>query len=443
MNLKHLTNSKGFTLVEMTIASAIMILVVAGGYQAYQYFNTQTVKEAKKMDQVSEFSALTKDLITFTEGAGISTFYLNLPIKTKSCAENEPCIKQLDGEAFVTPSSLPANLAANTCVQFYKDAKGVLESKLAYPGKPFTDKLWSNKEIELPSTENLYATWTIKDETSAPLIMMKTRDASIFLKQIRGAVQVSMIHESSHQGLKHSFFLSDSSKEQIKELQNYPFLIYNTVYPSQYNIQEAEQIISCAEDKNLCLSLIEKARGPIPSIIRNNDAIIANMLTVPPGSFPNKVFAIKFKAMDFKQPFFKDIVDRQNLSASCKSQWGDGKQEANSYFFPSSVLSVSPSADDTSNELNHFPLNTLYIGKYTFSRGVDTIATSYVAVPIDIITFRAEATAEPEVYQLVSQLWHPTDIKKKIKIHKLTSPFVVSRKLGSSEMGIWYNPIKK
>lgn len=140
MNFKQLKNSKGFTLVEMLIASAIMVVVVAGGYQAYNYFNQQTVKEAKKMDQVSEFTALTKDLISFTEGAGISTFYLNMPIKVTSCAENEPCVRKLNGEKFETATNLPTNLTSNTCMQFLKMPKALLIVSLLFLENPIQIK---------------------------------------------------------------------------------------------------------------------------------------------------------------------------------------------------------------------------------------------------------------------------------------------------------------
>jgi hypothetical protein len=425
----------------MIIATGILAVVVAGGIQAYLFFSNQTVKEAKKMDQLSEFTTLTKDLISFTEGAGISTFYLNLPIKTTSCNAVEPCVKQLDGETFKTPDSLPANLSSNTCIQFYKDAKGAIESKEAYPGKPYEDKIWENKDLEI-TTQNLYATWTIKDETSPPFMMIKGRDSTIFLKQLRDLVQVGADTPGEHHNVNHSFYASDASPQLIKSFEHYPFIIYSTHYPAQYNIQEAEEIVSCFQNKIKCIQILKKINGSALSPFDwINDNKVANALKLNPGDFPGKVYAIKYKAINFADPYFKQIVDRQLLPGNCKSQWGDNKQEANGYFFPSKVLSVSSAATDTSSQIAHFPIKPLYLSKYATSRGINE-GTAFVTMPIDIVTFRAEATNAPGVYQLVSQLWYPTGIKKKIKIHKLTSPFVITRKLGSQEIGIWYNPLK-
>jgi len=436
--LKNAINSnKGFSLVEIMIASAIMLVTIAGGYKAYEYFSNQTSKEAKKLDQVSEFTALTRDLMSFTEGAGISTFYLNLPIKVSGCSVDGPCVKQLDGEKFIDPASLPSNLSSLSCIQFYKDAKGYLEYKPAYPGKPqYKDKIWENKTIEIGTTENLYTTWTIKDPSSPPYMMIKSRDASVFLKQIRGDAQVSRTNEGNHSGLKHSFFVSDSNISVIKELTGYPFLIYNTTYPNQYMIQEAEEIISCSERRSDCLSFLRKI---IPNIEDNNTKIKGGLGIL---EFPNKVFAIKFKPLDFQNPFFSEIVTRQNLPSNCKDQWGDGRQEAGGYFFPSKAFSVSPDPSEPNHELNQIPINTLYIGKYAYSRDILN-SVAYVALPIDIITFKAEETQTQGIYQLISQMWHPIEIKKRVKIHKLTAPITFSRKLGSQEFGVWYNPIKK
>ncbi len=410
-----------------------MFVVVAGGFQAFQYFSKQTVTEAKKMDQISEFTALTKDLTNFTEGAGISTFYLNYPIKIKSCEntdkKTEPCIKELQGENFVTPTNLPPILSNLTCLQFYKDAKGVLESKLAYPGKKeWKDKIWENRDIELTTSQNLYATWVIKDQNSPPFLMMKSRDSSLYLRQIKKA-QVSLEKKDEHQGLMHSFFISEGDPDEINKLQRYPFLIYNTLYSNQYMIQEAEEIIHCKTRRSECLSFFSKIKF--------------NFLGIG-SDFPNKVFAIKFSPINFQGDFFKHIVDRQNLPSNCKGEWGDGKQEPSGYFFPSKIMSVTPDSSDDKNELNQNPVNSLYLGKYAFTRGMDSLNdTAYVALPIDIITYKAEETATKGVYELVSLMWHPTEIKKRVKIHKLTTPITFTRKLGTQEFGVWYNPIKK
>jgi prepilin-type N-terminal cleavage/methylation domain-containing protein len=430
-------NSKGFTLVEMMIATGIMTIVVFGGFQAYQYFNSQTIKEAKKMDDLSEFNALTKDLVSFTEGGGISTFYLNQPVKTKNCNDTEPCVRQLVGQNFVAPTSaLPNGLTGNDCMQFYSDAGGKLEGKKAYPGKiTVGEKIWKPKVLELSDAQELYATWILKDETSPPFLMAKTRDASVFLRLLRGP-QSTIERISSHGGLQHAFFDSDATKEAVTGLVGYPFLIYNALYNNQYNIQYAQEIISCTDHRSDCIALMQK----VQNMAGLNDVAISN---ITGAIFPDQVFAVLFRPIDFQVPFFKNIVDRQQLPSTCLSSWGNGIQSSSDYFFPTKALSVSLDPDETNSELGTNPLNLFYLSKYATKRDMPVVKGIFVAMPIDIVTYKVEAGASSGVNQLVSELWHHTEIKKKTKIHKLTSPFTVVRKLGSPEMGMWYNPIKK
>lgn len=436
MNKHKFLHQKGFTLVEMVIAAGIMTVVVFGGFKAFEYFNSQTKKEAKKMDDISEFNALTKDLVSFTEGAGISTFYLNLPIKTQGCNETEPCVRELTGEKFVAPTSaIPSNLSNTSCMQFYKDAKGQAESKIAYPGKSFVDKIWGAKDLELTLTQELYATWVLKDTNSPPFLMMKSRDSSLYLNQLSDRFQLTV----SNYGLNHAFYESDSSKEALLKLQGYPFLTYNSLMTNQYLIQYAVEIISCEDQKDKCVTLMKKT-DPGATSDWSDSAIAFHTGT----SFPSKVFAIEFKPVDFNEPYFKDIFDRQSLPENCLTKWGDGKQATSGSFFPSSSLSISStSPDPAADAINMNPVNQLFLNKHTFDRSGKSQKGSWVTLPIDIITYRVEQATGSQDLQIISQMWHPTEIKKKIKIHQLKAPFILTRKLGTPEMGIWYNPIKK
>lgn len=432
-----LANNKGFTLVEMVIAAGIMTVVVFGGFQAFQFFNSQTSKEAKKMDDISEFNALTKDLLSFTEGAGISTFYLNLPIKTQGCNDKEPCVRELVGENFVAPTaSIPSTLSANACMQFYKDAKGKIDSKLAYPGKHFMDKIWETKPIELSLTQELYATWPLKDTTSPPFMMVKGRDSSLYLRQLSGRMQTGLGDHGVH-----AFYETDANKENILKLKGYPFLTYSAMINNQYIIQYAHDIVSCADERSRCITLMKKVIDSSDAGYWDDPKISFDI----DASFPTKVYAIEFRPIDFSNPFFSEILDRQQLPTPCLSSWGEGRQPVNGYYFPSVTPSVSsPSADPVASvDLSVVPQNLLFLNKYSLDRLNKSQKGMWVTLPIDIITFRVEQDAPETPLKLVSQMWHHTEIKKKTKIHSLKAPFIITRKLGSPEMGIWYNPIKK
>ena len=450
MKPKFFLNAKGFSLTELTIAAGIMTVVVFGGYKAYTYFNSQTIQEAKKLDNLSEFNIMAKDLLNFTEGAGISSFYLNLPIKAKNCNATEPCVRQLVNQNFIAPTTaIPEGLTSNDCVQFYKDAKGTLDFSYAFPGQANSkDKVWSVKDLDLSAASELYATWILEDTNSPPFTMVKARDNSLHFSMINSSYLMKTINDTNkHQN--YGFFVSDSPQSSVIGLTGYPFLIYNSVFPSHFTIQSAEEIVSCELNRSKCLNLMS-------SVVQNSaieswsDTSFNTNIFSGGMNFPKKVYVIKFKHIDFSQPYFKEIVDRQQLSSNCLSSWGDGIQPAKDYFFPSLAYSVSkdPNADSSSDEsvkiLTNSPFNPLFLNKYHLLKApMANSKPSFVGVPIDIVTLRVENGSESGSYQLISQMWHSTEIKKKNKIRKLTQPFIITRKLGSPEMGIWYNPIKK
>ena len=432
----------------MMIAAAIMVVVVLGGVAAYNHFRSQTVVEISKMDDISQFNLLTKDLITFSEGAGISTFYLNMPIKTTSCTDDLPCVRQLDNKNFVTPTgSMPAELSGKDCIQFYKDAEGKLESKLAFPGKPaLKDKIWDNPEIDLASmTRELYATWVLKDATSPSFLMMKTRDNSVHLSLLRKNLQKSRDKNQASHNVLYAAFESDSDIDVIKNLKGYPFLIYNSTFISHYTIQFAEDIIDCKHDLNQCKELTKKIGGfgtpaDLPILLATNASTFGQFIGA---AATEKVYFIKFSPIDFTQPFFQNIYSGNDLPSDCQTSWGEGLQPSSQYLFPTKALSVSEVSEEIS-DLKPAPINVLHLNHHYGDKPSGQIEKGImVALPIDIITFKIEQASESDPKNLVTELWHHTEIKKKTKIYNLKSPFILTRKLGSQELGIWYNPLQR
>lgn len=434
----NLKSERGFSLTEIMIAMGIMAVVAFGGFQAYEYFVKQTKKEASKMDDLSEFNLLTKDLLKFAEGAGISTAYLNLPIKVKDCDESEPCLKKLVNESFknLEAGEIPPILQSQTCIQFFRDANAVLDQKKAYPDKIDKDKVFEIKdmEIETPTVET-FATWTLKDENSPPIILMKSREGGVVMNLIRQpTVEVSI--DNNINNVRYALYQSDAPLEEIMKVKEYPFLIYNSLYNNHYVIQQASDIISCGQDESGCKTLIEKiSRTTLDSSFNGTVAVDAG--------WPSKVYAIKFDAINFSTPFFQNVLTQQKLPADCKTSWGDGKQPADNYFFPSFAYSVWQESGVGADLAGPDAVNILNLSHYYTTRGQSNTGKGLmVALPIDIFSYKVEKQADGKTLSLVSELWHATEIKKKTKIFNLKGPFSLTRKLGSPELGIWYNPLK-
>lgn len=438
MKKTKVLNSKGVTLPELMIAMGIMSVVILGGLKAFEFFSKETKKEAGKMGDLSEFNLLTKDFLKFTEGAGISTVYLNLPIKTSNCNDSEPCLRKQVGENFVSASAsdLSSIMSKHSCVQFYKDGKGALDTRKAFPEKK-NDMLYEVKTMDLNANlqSSLMATWILKDENSPPILMMKTREISVVLNYLRGpSVETSRVGNTMK--VEHAFFESDAHPESLRDLKGYPFLIYNTLFNSHYTIQYASDIVSCKTSPEKCREIIRDISG--------RKAPEDNDLKAELGAnFPDKVFAVAFKEIDFDSPFFSPIKEKHLLPEECKSSWGAGKQPAANYFFPSKAYSVSEDDKSTADLGGSEAINVLHLSHYYTGAQVAMGVKKglMVALPIDILMYKVEKSLTLGAPQLVTELWHASEIKKKTKISHLKGPFIFGRKIGSPEMSIWYNPL--
>lgn len=437
----RLKNNSGFSLVEMMVAAGITGILVLGGMRVIEYFTKETKRELGKMDSLSEFNLLTQDFLKFTENAGISTVYLNLPVKTKNCGKDEPCLKKLSGNTYVETAAgdIPSELRDNVCIQFYWDGNGRPESGRAYPEKAKNkDEITEIRPLDTASFQKgneLSVTWTLKDEKSPPIPLLKMRDHQVVLKFLRGE-HFGLSKLNNKGKYLHSFYESEESPETVKQLTGYPFLIYNSLLNRHYTIQYAQEIISCKENASRCKSLLPKMS---PSEVNNKS------LSLESGAdFPNKVFAIKFKEINFDTSIFKELKDRYKLPAECLASWGKGMQPQENYLFPSRAFSVSQDDSDSADLGGKDPVNVIHLSHYYTSAELsqDVRKGLMVAVPIDIVTFKVQRMGDTKRLQLVSELWHATDIKRKIKINDLKAPFVLARKLGSPELNLWYNPPK-
>lgn len=422
------------------VAMAITSVVALGGFKAYEYFMKETKKEAGKMDDLAEFNLLTKDFLKFSEGAGITTAYLNLPIKVKDCNDTEPCIRKFTGDLLVAadPNDIPSVVSSQKCVQFFKEGRGLIESKKAYPDKKYLDKTFYIKDMDVPppATE-IYATWILKDASSPPVLMMKMREGGVVLNYLRSS-RFQVAKSTNTDNIQYSFFETTTPLPQIQALIGYPFLIYNTLYNNHYTIQYLEDVVSCATQSSQCQSMIA-------SISKSAFPGDATMKTDTQTNYPTNVYALKFKEIDMTQPFFKDIKDTQNLPSECiATAWGEGIQSADQYWFPSHTYSVWQEPDASTDLGGPDQLNILHLSHYYSIRGWSLAGKGLMAaVPIDIIRYKVEDTAGGSKKSLVAELWHTPDIPKKTKISDLKGPFVLTRKIGSSELGLWYNPLKR
>lgn len=441
--MKVKLKSSGYSLTEMMIAASIIGIVALAGTRAVEYFNKQTKRELNKMDNLAEFNLLAKDFLKFAESAGISTAYLNLPIRTSGCSEDGPCIKKLVDNKLVNPDSgeIPSEVSKNACVQFYWDGKGQLDYQAAYPEKNNRkDEIVAIENLNLTSFQNnadIVASWTLKNEKSPPFTMLKLKDKQIVLKYLRGS-KFEISRSNNTGNLRHAFFESDESPSEVTKLKGVPFLIYNSILNNHYTIQFASSIISCKENEGECKNLLTK--------ISQNPGSHAELSANSSSDYPNKVFAIQFEAINFDKSPFKELIQNYALPSSCSaSTWGKGKQSATEYLFPTKAFSVYEPDSAIADLGGSEAINVIHLSHYYTGVGLsqDLKKGLMVALPIDIVSYQVKRPEGKLGLQLVTNEWHATENIEKVRIANLKGPIHITRKLGTPEIGLWYNPLKK
>ena len=433
----HSSNQRGHSLAELVIASAITMLVAAGGFQAYSYFNDQTKRELTKLGDVQQFNALTKDMLRFAESAGISTLYLNLPIHVKNCEENKPCLRALDESgAWENTAALPAAGASETCLQFFRDSLGRPISRNAYPpteSKPASEELlgtFRNYNVTSKTGET-YFTWPLQDEKSVPFLLMKVRDLGAHFKLV-GTPKFQFDRTNLIAGSTTAVFESPLSAEQAKKFKGYPFVLYGSKNQGQFGVYVAHEITPCRDDKATCVTKLN-------SEMHDGGYVEADI--------SNEMFVLDIRPLDMDKPFFSEIYSRLDLPGDCQFSWG-GTQEASKYLFPTGLLSIHNAINSSANinaDSSKYYNPMLYNKHASIEAAIHDLGSpAYAyALPIDLIRYSVEKQPATKTtvtrYSLVSQLWHLTDTKKLVKISHLKAPIWFSRKLGSTELGIWYN----
>ena len=442
----------GYTMVEISIATAILGILVMVGIQAYLYFNKGTQQKVAELSTIQQFNLLTKDMLGFSESAGLSTIYLNMPVRIQSCEAGRPCLRQRamvgteEQWVDVATNEIPQIVRDEQCLQFYRDSHGKPLFKPAFPGATgSSEEISTFRDFNYtPGDKELALTWPMIDKNSAPFLLMKVRNVADFFSLNAG---LSFSRDSLHSNFSDSsefraaVFDSSMSAEQAQQYVGYPMLFYGSQYQSHFGLYSATSIISCREDRDKCLQEIEA------KIYKNPSG------TGLPVSISSRItqnsFVISLRPIDQSASFFSEIYDRVNVPAGtsasgCQHAWGN-KQDAAQYIFPNGLLSIYNSAVPASdvNTDSHNYYNPSSYNKYAAYEMANSSNQDPFAqlIPIDLIRYSIEPSARSNKgLDLVAQLWHATEVKKLLKISNLSAPFYFTRKLGSSEFGIEYSP---
>lgn len=461
----HAFNEFGYSLAEIMIATAITAVVTLLGFQAYTFLNKETKDRVAELNSVQQFNLLTKDLLSFSESAGLSTLYLNVPVPIKNCEEGKPCLRQLkrvladactegadcaSSEKWlpVPEDKLPHQIKNQKCVQFYTDNFGQPENKKAFPDtEGSTEMVARFHDFSFTSTsEQFHFTWPLENENSTPLILLKVRNIGHYFSLNPG---MSFSRDSLRSAasadvsLRAAVFDSNMTPAEVKLYEGYPVLFYGSQNQGHFAYYFISSVSSCRENRDACLEEIATKIYTSPS----GGELPASMTA----KITDSSYVLGLRPIEMDSPFFSDFYDRLNVPegtgvTGCQYSWG-GTQDPNNFLFPNGLLSVfdpsSPASDANPDARNYYN-PTLYNKYAAYEMPGSSNRDPYgQLIPVDIIRYSVEKIQigeGKERYDLVAQLWHATNIKKLVKISKLSAPFLFTRKLGTSEIGMEYSP---
>lgn len=466
-NRDQLLNEDGYTLAEIMVAAAITGLVTVLGLQAYNFLNKETKGKVAELNKIQEFNLLTKDMLSFSESAGLSTLYLNVPVRIKNCEEGKPCLRQLkqvteesceEGttcptvEKWITvpESKLPKQIKNQECAQFYRNSFGRLENKKAFPEtEGSTEAISSFQNFNFTSTsEEFHLTWPLEDETSAPIVLLKVRNISHFLSLNPG---MSFSRDSlksttsSDDNFRAAVFDSSMSPEEMSLYEGYPVLFYGSQDQSHFAFYYISSIKSCkGEEREQCLrEIANKIYAPTSS-----EGTLPVTIT---SKITDSSYVIGLRPIDMETPYFQEVYSSLNVPtgtgpSGCEYSWG-GTQDKSNYLFPNGRLSLFDpivAVSDANPDSGGYYNPTLYNKYAAYEMPGSNSRDPYgQLIPVDFIRYSVEKTVigpDKQRLDLVANLWHATKMKKQIKISKLDAPFYFTRKLGTSEIGIEYSP---
>lgn len=345
--------ARGFTLIEMLFAVAIMAVLAVAALGFFENFNQQARKTTELGRADSAFRSFGQKFLGQLQAADAAVAFQRLPVPVGGCGNGDdqdgPCLLKLDAEEklVAAESSLVGNA---TSVDFFADRSGSLSTRslgdaasgliLRY-GKPLDlSQMRARKE-------RVYATWRLKDETSKPFVMMtRTRGADYF--NFVGALAYS---SPSNRWVPWTGARPDIN---VQSLVGGLLAVYNGYDTRQYFVQRVVNAINCTNQLSNCKTRLGLAASDT-NLNTNAYALELENLTV--------------EAIN---------LSRYMPAVAAASSWG--AQAAALYMFPT----LTASLEDAANTDFATPIHVRRLQHYFNSKNQKA---QFMAVPIELHSY--------------------------------------------------------
>lgn len=406
-------NQKGFTLVEVITATAILgvVVVIVMNLIKNQQKNEKNIEDSS--GRVMDLTTTGTYFQSIASNAGLSQFFMHLPVKNKQCSESDPCVRKWNPTTRTFENQQPSTLAAFNSVEFFRDSSAQLEHLPLQNQNYISGSLHlitSEEFIYMPADGNdYYTTWPLLNEKSQAFVAM-VKDSShffTFTKQLQKASTTSSPYK---------FTLLKSKSNDVNEdaFKNKIFLTYSSLNLKHYFLKQNNTFENCTNNK--CSTEQQNINSSFPLATLSNEPY----------------YKFEFSNLKTSTPLYKKFPDLSY--ASTTNNWVG---QNNFLFFPHASYSI---INKVGNIGDFAPNSNVDIKALSHSSVTDqmiTMPVSFVfynlkAGPVKMIKNRKQKT-----YNLVEERFFDVNNKvERVLLTDITGKVYFARKLGSTTLSL-------
>ena len=256
LNLK-IQNHSGYSLVEVIISAGIFALAIGVVYSILTESIKANVDLSSKVDEHREYPFVAQFISRMSE-AGISVNFLHLPVAVSCSDMVAPCIRSYN-EAHSGFTNVGLEVAAKIgspgSVEFYRDHDATLTKQeiSKVDGLSEQTQRQYTKPLDLSkmsSTDNLYATWPLRNSASPPLLLMATRNPTFVVSFDSGLAKSTITDERIFVRLRSGIPTADN----LQAILNEPIVSYNSADQMTFQVHFLKEIKFCVDNLAECES---------------------------------------------------------------------------------------------------------------------------------------------------------------------------------------------
>ncbi len=403
--MKPVIGEKGFTLTEMLIAVALLMVMAIGATSALNRYMKQADRITKFGAQDSAFRSFAHEFNSLLKNSNVALFFQRLPIPTTGCGLSGPCVMKLhvDQQKFEAVNSTDFNGA--DAIEFFSDYEAKLYEQKMIAGDADT-KIKFRKRLDLRRIKNnkeydYYTTWTLIDRSSKPFVVLSKSKAEGYLTFQDAYGTANPPSTTGRWAIMKGF-----GDINVADFKKSLLAFYNGYNARQFWIQKVENMVSCSSNPTFCAQ-ISTALNP---------------------SMPTSILASSYYAVNTAPVTSSDMGASFLPSITAFGTWWT--QPSGLYTFPTSVASMyHPQNSDLASPLDVRKVSHFYHGK--------GLKSQIMAIPVNLVSYALEK--QNNRFQLKMKTLPQYTGKPEITVMNdipPTNKVIFARKIGTNQVSV-------